>query len=81
MTKELNINLDHLKYYQVADAVPLFPVNPYSENYPGDTEILGKFVFSFIFEKKRKKTKIFRINQKVRSIFVTHIESLVKSLL
>ncbi|KAF7414464.1 hypothetical protein HZH68_002953 [Vespula germanica] len=41
MTKELNINLDHLKYYQVADAVPLFPVNPYSENYPGDTEILG----------------------------------------
>lgn len=55
MTKELSINLDHLRNYQVADAVPLFPVNPYSENYPGDTEILGKFVFSFIIERKKKK--------------------------
>ncbi|KAI4477100.1 hypothetical protein M0802_014776 [Mischocyttarus mexicanus] len=41
MGKELNINLDQLKNYQMASDLPLFPVNPYSEDYPGDTEILG----------------------------------------
>lgn len=41
MTKELGVNLDHLQNYELADGVPLFSVDPYSEAYPGDTEILG----------------------------------------
>ncbi|KAI4477271.1 hypothetical protein M0804_012861 [Polistes exclamans] len=41
MIEELGINHDQLKNYEVAIGVPLFPVNPYSEDYPGDTETLG----------------------------------------
>ncbi|XP_015176522.1 PREDICTED: chondroitin sulfate synthase 1 [Polistes dominula] len=41
MIKELGINHEQLKNYHVAIDVPLFPVNHYSEDYPGDTEILG----------------------------------------
>ncbi|KAK2583356.1 hypothetical protein KPH14_009352 [Odynerus spinipes] len=41
MTKELGINLDHLQNYELANGVPLFSADPYSEEYPGDTEMLG----------------------------------------
>lgn len=71
MTKELSINLDHLRNYQVADAVPLFPVNPYSENYPGDTERLGKmYSLSYLKEKKKKEDNI--LNKSKSTLNIRH---------
>lgn len=46
MAKQLRISVENLKNYVIADGVPLFPVNPFSTKYPGDTEILGKEMFS-----------------------------------
>lgn len=45
MAKQLRINVENLKNFEIADGVPLFPVHPYSKEYPGDTEILGKRTF------------------------------------
>ncbi|XP_072759652.1 chondroitin sulfate synthase 1 [Anoplolepis gracilipes] len=41
MAQELGVNLETLRNYEIADGVPLFPVDPNSEDYPGDTDILG----------------------------------------
>ncbi|OAD61078.1 Chondroitin sulfate synthase 1, partial [Eufriesea mexicana] len=41
MAKQLRISVENLKNFEIADGVPLFPVSPYSKEYPGDTEILG----------------------------------------
>ncbi|KAL6435517.1 hypothetical protein ACFW04_005474 [Cataglyphis niger] len=41
MTQELGVNLETLRNYEIADGVRLFPVDSNSENYPGDTDILG----------------------------------------
>ncbi|XP_003704206.1 chondroitin sulfate synthase [Megachile rotundata] len=41
MAKQLEISVENMKNFEIADGVPLFPVNPYSKEYPGDTEILG----------------------------------------
>jgi len=43
MAQELGVNLETLKNYEIADGVRLFPVDPNSEDYPGDTDILGDF--------------------------------------
>lgn len=45
MAKQLGIRVENLKNYEIADRVPLFPVKPYSKLYPGDTEILGKWLY------------------------------------
>lgn len=45
MAQELGIRLETLKNYEIAEGVRLFPVNPNSEDYPGDTDILGDFSF------------------------------------
>lgn len=42
MAKQLEISVENLRNFEIAKGVPLFPVNPYSKEYPGDTEILGK---------------------------------------
>lgn len=39
--QELGVNLETLRNYEIADGVRLFPVDPNSEDYPGDTDILG----------------------------------------
>ena len=41
MAEQLGINVEDLRNFQIAEGVPLFPVSPYSKEYPGDTEILG----------------------------------------
>ncbi|XP_076624346.1 chondroitin sulfate synthase [Colletes latitarsis] len=41
MAKQLGIRVEDLKNFEIAKGVPLFPVNPHSKEYPGDTEILG----------------------------------------
>ncbi|XP_076226559.1 chondroitin sulfate synthase isoform X2 [Nomia melanderi] len=41
MAKQLDIGVENLKGFEIADGVPLFPVDPHSSEYPGDTEILG----------------------------------------
>lgn len=41
MAQELGINLDSLKNYEIAEDLRLFPVDRNSENYPGDTDVLG----------------------------------------
>ncbi|XP_019882609.2 chondroitin sulfate synthase 1 [Camponotus floridanus] len=41
MAQELGVNLETLRNYKIADGVRLFPVDPNSEDYPGDTDILG----------------------------------------
>lgn len=41
MAQELGVNLETLRNYEIADGVRLFPVDPNSEDYPGDTDILG----------------------------------------
>ncbi|XP_060823700.1 chondroitin sulfate synthase 1 [Bombus pascuorum] len=41
MAKQLGISVENLKNFEIADGVPLFPVNRYSKEYPDDTEILG----------------------------------------
>lgn len=43
MAQELGVNLETLRNYEIADGVRLFPVDPNSEDYPGDTDILGDF--------------------------------------
>lgn len=57
MAKQLGISVENLKNYEIADRVPLFPVKPYSKLYPGDTEILGKWV---IFAKNFEVVKLTR---------------------
>ncbi|XP_029163969.1 chondroitin sulfate synthase 1-like isoform X2 [Nylanderia fulva] len=41
MAQELGVSLETLRNYEIADGVRLFPVDPNSEDYPGDTDILG----------------------------------------
>lgn len=41
MAQELGVSLETLKNYEIAQGVRLFPVDPNSEDYPGDTDILG----------------------------------------
>lgn len=41
MAKQLGISVENLKNFEIAEGVPLFPIDPHSERYPGDTEILG----------------------------------------
>ncbi|XP_024879482.1 chondroitin sulfate synthase 1 [Temnothorax curvispinosus] len=41
MAQELGVSLESLKNYEIAEEVRLFPVDPNSEDYPGDTDILG----------------------------------------
>ncbi|XP_076285045.1 chondroitin sulfate synthase isoform X2 [Lasioglossum baleicum] len=41
MAKQLGMATENLKSFEIADSVPLFPVDPHSMEYPGDTEILG----------------------------------------
>ncbi|XP_076643494.1 chondroitin sulfate synthase isoform X2 [Halictus rubicundus] len=41
MAKQLGMAVENLKSFEIADGVPLFPVDPHSMEYPGDTEILG----------------------------------------
>ncbi|XP_070168255.1 chondroitin sulfate synthase 1 [Polyergus mexicanus] len=41
MAQELGVNLETLRNYEIADGLRLFPVDPNSEDYPGDTDILG----------------------------------------
>ncbi|XP_068980357.1 chondroitin sulfate synthase 1 [Bombus flavifrons] len=41
MAKQLGISVENLKNFEIADGVPLFPVNRNSKEYPDDTEILG----------------------------------------
>ncbi|XP_034178749.1 chondroitin sulfate synthase [Osmia lignaria lignaria] len=41
MAKQLEMSVENLRNFEIAKGVPLFPVNPYSKEYPGDTEILG----------------------------------------
>ncbi|XP_078033668.1 chondroitin sulfate synthase isoform X1 [Augochlora pura] len=41
MTKQLGTAVENLSSFEIADGVPLFPVDPHSAEYPGDTEILG----------------------------------------
>ncbi|XP_012540818.2 chondroitin sulfate synthase 1 [Monomorium pharaonis] len=41
MAQELGVSLESLKNYEIAEGVRLFPVDPNSEDYPGDTDILG----------------------------------------
>ncbi|XP_067211865.1 chondroitin sulfate synthase 1 [Linepithema humile] len=41
MAQQLGVNLEILKNYEIAEGVRLFPVDPNSEDYPGDTDILG----------------------------------------
>ncbi|XP_050448257.1 chondroitin sulfate synthase 1 [Cataglyphis hispanica] len=41
MSQELGVNLETLRNYEIADGVRLFPVDSNSEDYPGDTDILG----------------------------------------
>lgn len=41
MAQELGVSLETLKNYEIAKGVRLFPIDPNSEDYPGDTDILG----------------------------------------
>ncbi|KAL6263192.1 hypothetical protein P5V15_005992 [Pogonomyrmex californicus] len=41
MAQELGVSLETLKNYEIAEGLRLFPVDPNSEDYPGDTDILG----------------------------------------
>ncbi|KAG7206699.1 hypothetical protein KM043_000373 [Ampulex compressa] len=41
MAKQLGISVENIKNYEIAEGVPLFPMDPNSDEYPGDTEILG----------------------------------------
>lgn len=41
MAQESGVSLESLKNYEIAKGVRLFPVDPNSEDYPGDTDILG----------------------------------------
>ncbi|KAG5347492.1 CHSS1 synthase, partial [Acromyrmex charruanus] len=41
MAQVLGVSLEALKNYEIAEGVRLFPVDPNSEDYPGDTDILG----------------------------------------
>ncbi|CAK9819676.1 Chondroitin sulfate synthase 1 [Anthophora quadrimaculata] len=41
MAKQLGVSVENLKNFEIAQGVHLFPVNLYSKEYPGDTEILG----------------------------------------
>ena len=41
MAKQLEMSVENLRNFEISKGVPLFPVNPYSKEYPGDTEILG----------------------------------------
>lgn len=43
MARELGVSLETLKNHEIAEGVRLFPVDPNSANYPGDTDILGDF--------------------------------------
>ncbi|XP_076179933.1 chondroitin sulfate synthase [Ptiloglossa arizonensis] len=41
MAEQLGMSVKNLKNFEIAKGVPLFPVDPHSKEYPGDTEILG----------------------------------------
>jgi len=41
MAQELGVSLEALRNYEIAEGVRLFSVDPNSEDYPGDTDILG----------------------------------------
>jgi len=41
MAQELGVSLEALRNYEIAEDVRLFPVDSNSEDYPGDTDILG----------------------------------------
>lgn len=41
MAQELGVSLETLKNHEIAEGVRLFPIDPNSEDYPGDTDILG----------------------------------------
>lgn len=41
MAQELGVSLETLKNHEIAEDVRLFPVDPHSDDYPGDTDILG----------------------------------------
>ncbi|XP_015432294.1 PREDICTED: chondroitin sulfate synthase 1 [Dufourea novaeangliae] len=41
MAKQLGINVENIRNFEIAKGVPLFPIDPHSKEYPGDTEILG----------------------------------------
>jgi len=41
MADELGFNLEASKNYEIAQGVRLFPVDSNSEDYPGDTDMLG----------------------------------------
>lgn len=41
MAQELGVSLETLKNHEIAEGVRLFPVESNSEDYPGDTDILG----------------------------------------
>ncbi|XP_011862261.1 PREDICTED: chondroitin sulfate synthase 1 isoform X2 [Vollenhovia emeryi] len=41
MSEELGVSLETLRNHEIAEGVRLFPVDPNSEDYPGDTDILG----------------------------------------
>lgn len=45
MAQELRVSLEILKNYEIAEGMRLFPVDPNSEDYAGDTDILGDFSF------------------------------------
>lgn len=48
MADKLGINFETLKNYEIAQGVRLFPVDPNSEDYPGDTDMLGDFSFPLL---------------------------------
>lgn len=41
MAQELGVSLETLGGHEVAEGVRLFPIDPNSEDYPGDTDVLG----------------------------------------
>ncbi|EFN75280.1 chondroitin sulfate synthase 1 [Harpegnathos saltator] len=41
MAQELGVRPDTLKNYELVEGLHLFPADPNSENYPGDTDVLG----------------------------------------
>jgi len=41
MADKLGFNLEASKNYEIAEGVRLFPVDSNSEDYPGDTDMLG----------------------------------------
>jgi len=50
MAQVLGVSLEALKNYEIAEGVRLFPVDPNSEDYPGDTDTLGMISYFHHYE-------------------------------